>query len=411
MAHLSARELKKLIDQDREEFVMPASPRRTKRQRPPKHMRSESASEHTESSQSDPVPEKAAVAPQKPAPSAEPAPAPTKPAAAKHTEAAKAHVTESKKMTTSKPSVSATSTKAAKAEVIDVDARVVPGADKPPKTAAETLKEAAAAESAELPKQSAKHEDGPVAKLVKAIPILTDADGVAVSEDKGQDMIKKITDISQSDSVITKMSNNVDGITVGVMSRVMLEAVGHGGKKAIEDKFQAESALFEYLQPKSWRQIGKDFVQLLFGVDAAYRGGNQFDTIPHLMDKERGQNFRGHTLTLLMEFLSGKVANVVFNDESRQMITTFANGSNVCFTVLDDGKVVIDWSSDYTAKGVFEKNALINGDTVDLDKALPAIDFVVRDRVVENFTIGIGEAILAELSAELTGEEVKASTK
>lgn len=409
MANLSARELKRLIEQDNEEFIMPASPRRNKRQRPPKHMRSESASENTESSQSDTVPEKAAAAPQKPAPSAEPAPAPTKPAAAKHTEAAKAHVTESKKMTTSKSSVSTTSAKAVKAEVIDVDARVVPGADKPPKTAAETLKEAAAAESAELPKQSAKHEDGPVAKLVKAIPILTDADGNAVSEDK--DMIKKITDISQSDSVITKMSNNVDGITVGVMSRVMLEAVGHGGKKAIEDKFQAESVLFEYLQPKSWRQIGKDFVQLLFGVDAAYRGGNQFDTIPHLMDKERGQNFRGHTLTLLMEFLSGKVANIVFNDESRQMIATFANGGNVCFTVLDDGKVVIDWSSDYTAKGVFEKNALINGDTVDLDKALPAIDFVVRDRVVENFTIGIGEAILAELSAELTGEEVKASTK
>ena len=129
------------------------------------------------------------------------------------------------------------------------------------------------------------------------------------------------------------------------------------------------------------------------------------------MDKDRGQNFRGHTLTLLMEFLSGKVAGVVFSDESRQMIATFANGSNVCFTVLDDGKVVIDWSSDYTAKGVFEKNALINGDTVDLDKALPAIDFVVRDRVVENFTVGIGEAILAELSAELTGEEVKASSK
>lgn len=312
-------------------------------------------------------------------------------------------------MSNTKPSVSATPTKPAKADVIDVEARSVPGAEKPPATATETLTEAIV--SIEFPKQSAQHEDGPVAKLVKAIPILSDADGAELTDDKGQEIIKKITDISQSDSMVTKMSKDVDGITVGVMSRVMLEAVGHGGRKAVEDKFQAESVLFEYLQPKSWRQIGKDFVQLLFGVDAAYRGGNQFDTIPHLMDKDRGQNFRGHTLTLLMEFLSGKVAGVVFSDESRQMIATFANGSNVCFTVLDDGKVVIDWSSDYTAKGVFEKNALINGDTVDLDKALPAIDFVVRDRVVENFTVGIGEAILVELSAELTGEEVKASSK
>lgn len=409
MASLSARELKQLIDQDSEEFIMPASPRRNKRQRPPKHMRSESANENTESSQSEPVSEKAAVAPQKPAPSAEPAPEPTKPAAVKQAPAAKAPVTESKKMSNTKPSVSATPTKPAKADVIDVEARSVPGAEKPPATATETLTEAIV--SIEFPKQSAQHEDGPIAKLVKAIPILSDADGAELTDDKGQEIIKKITDISQSDSMVTKMSKDVDGITVGVMSRVMLEAVGHGGRKAVEDKFQAESVLFEYLQPKSWRQIGKDFVQLLFGVDAAYRGGNQFDTIPHLMDKDRGQNFRGHTLTLLMEFLSGKVAGVVFSDESRQMIATFANGSNVCFTVLDDGKVVIDWSSDYTAKGVFEKNALINGDTVDLDKALPAIDFVVRDRVVENFTVGIGEAILVELSAELTGEEVKASSK
>ena len=158
-------------------------------------------------------------------------------------------------MSNTKPSVSATSTKPAKAEVIDVEARSVPGAEKPPATATETLAEAIVAN--EFPKRSAQHEDGPVAKLVKAIPILSDDDGAELTDDKGQEIIKKITDISQSDSMISKMSKDVDGITVGVMSRVMLEAVGHGGRKAVEDKFQAESVLFEYLQPKSWRQIGR----------------------------------------------------------------------------------------------------------------------------------------------------------
>lgn len=411
MASLSARELKQMLEQDNEEFIMPESPRRARRQRPPKHMRSASANENTESSHSDPVSEKAATKAQAPAPSPAPATESPKPAAAKKAQTAKEPETESKKMSTPKPTTSSTSTKPVKEEVIDVEARVVTEGEKPPATATETLAEASAA--AEAPEQPAQHEDGPVAKLVKAIPMLSDADESADEEldPEAQLVVDKITKASQSESVITKMSNKVDGITIGVMSRVMLEAVGHGGKKVVEDKFHPESILFEYLQPKSCKQIGKDFVQLLFGVDAAYRGGNHFDTIPHLMDKDRGQNFRGHTLTLLMDFLGGKVSGIVFNDESRQMVTTFENGSSVQFTVLDDGQVVIDWSSSYGARGVFEKNELVNGNAVDLDKALPALDFVIRDRVVENFTIGVGEAILAELTAEATKEEGKTSSK
>ena len=397
MGNLSSRELKNLLNQDREDFIMPDSPRRNKRQRPPKHMRSSSDIQDTESRQPEPVSEKTAPAPQAPAPSATPAPATIKPAAAKKVHVAKAPVAESKKMTTT-ASTPAVDTKAAKPEVDVKEKTIIPESND-------------TQEQVEIPNQSIRHEDGPVAKLVKAIKITNDGDPDAELGENAQNVIKKLTDAAESPSVFNKMSKDVDGITVGVMSHVMLEAVGHGGKKIVEDKFRSEQALFEYLQPKTWKQIGKDFVQLLFGVEAAYRGGNHFDTIPHLMDKDRGASFRGHTLTLLMEFLADKVAGVTYSDESRQMIATFANGSNVCFTVLDDGKVVTDWSGDYGAHSVFEKNALINGVSVDIDKALPAIDFVIRDRVVENFTIGVGEAILAELASKLTGDEAKASSK